>query len=83
MSTNKWLSSFVLFAVALFTLWAFSTASSAPRKVDCYEQFPDADGLRDTKLVIRAGDIYVCGVRERVALPTVIQCYELKRGCTR
>lgn len=51
-------------------------------KPNCVEQPSAALPLKNVTVHGRTGYLSVCGIRDRAGLPSVVQCYELKDGCT-
>lgn len=66
-----------------FVVWKKADKSLDP---NCYESPSSADIGRTLLPVIRGpdhhGGLYTCGLYSRPALPDVIRCYELNRGCS-
>ena len=71
----------LVFAFVVAVVSMMINLRGLPADPRCYEQPSKALGLKGTSL-INSSAIYVCGLRSRAAMPDVIQCYELKQGCS-
>lgn len=81
-----------LFVVVVCVVEGFLTHArnkGVPRQGDCYETPSAADVGRTWVPPVHAHGglyacgLYACGLYSRPALPDVIRCYELNRGCTK
>lgn len=71
----------VIVAFAEFMDRRFKTRQS--EHPNCVEQPSITLPLKNVSVVPDHGyRLRICGLRERAALPSVVQCYEMKDGCT-
>lgn len=73
-----------------FVVWAEGKRADKEKLLDpsCYETHPDVDVRRTLLSVVQGPNngrsgLYACGLYSRPALPDVIRCYELSRGCSK
>lgn len=79
-----WNSPLLVLAAAVLALLGFVVYETSDRgDPNCYESPASVDVGRVMTLLPGPDRIYVCGLRSRSALPDVIQCYELNKGCSK
>lgn len=51
---------------------------------NCYESVSETNVLKNTQIIASSSsNLFVCGIRERNAMPNVYQCYAMKYGCSK
>ena len=61
---------------------AFMLVTDRPKRLNCVEQPSVSLPLKNATVHGRTNYLAICGIRSRSALPDVIQCYEMRDGCT-
>lgn len=82
-ATKEVLLSLSLTGIVLIFVFTVLKHTRVTKDVDCYETPSDVDVRASTQPVHAYGGLYVCGIYDRSALPSVIRCYELNKGCSK